>query len=138
MDIQKEKATQSLHGAMREHYVDSKGKIIVEAVDLGMLILEFFSGMHEAKTILAKTSPEMGNRLDDFFLSLVTENMDVESVSKNRNTLNATIEYMSSIDEPTAEYLRSYLYGTFMDLLEYRVCEFPVCKSLVSVYCLCL
>lgn len=125
MEIQKNNKNQSLHQAMQEHYIDADGKTIVEAVALGMLFLELMSGMHESKVILAKAESRNAVRFDDFFMSLVSENMDDAAFKENRHLVNAQIEVLSGVNREAAEHVRTLVYGTFLDLLNNKFFIFP-------------
>ena len=135
MKIKKNKVMHNLHDEMEKHYIDPDGKILPEAIDLGMLHLKFISEIHQAKEIMfTDGKPEAGIFIDDFYLSLVTESLHHDALKANRDNINAQIASVEAVSKPVAEHLRMSVFSTFSDILDNKMFQYPTCNLMFRLF----
>lgn len=113
---------------MEKYYVDKEGKTIHEAVQLGMSLLRFFSGLSKAKEALFREGSDKGGYFDDFALSLLTENFDIEAFNKNRAHINTLLVVLEGYNKEASQLMREWVYSDFMDVLNNPIMKNEVTK----------
>jgi hypothetical protein len=122
-----DKDSTSLFKAMERHYVDEDGKTIQDAVQLGMSILYFYHGMHEARLCALEEDQKVATGiLDDFFYTICMDHMSIDRFNAHRQVANVHLDMIQRTAPKTADILRKWLYGEVLDILENKIYQTPL------------
>lgn len=126
------KAHESLASHMEKNFVDSNGKIIVEAYELGISVLEFLSAIHRCMFASKETKDGIARTpVADFFLSLVIENFTIESLNANNTNITKQIDTIKAIDPEAGLEVEKCLYTEYRDILNNHFFRHPGCNILL-------
>lgn len=120
MDVEKH-AGKSLVTHMQELYVNPDGKIVVEAIDLGLLFLAFFDGVAKCKEIAYKKGLPLGHALDHMFLTLIESSSSKEGYEKHEKHTRSTVERWKAADEELGLQVQDVIYSVFIPCINNKL-----------------
>lgn len=108
----------SFHSVMEEHFVDSDGKTVIEAVELGMSMIEFVAAVYEGLGMFYKKKDARSvGILASLYLTMVTEKT-AQAIFDDSSEMDTFIAMFKAADEETGLQVQKTIYGPYHDIMK--------------------
>lgn len=127
--------TTTLDEKMHQLYVDHEGATIVEAVQLGNEILNFFTELHATIecAISCEERAELFHIINDFYISLGLESFSLEAYNHNKDAIGAQIETIKDYHRETGMAVQDCVTGSFLRIVQNEFFQDPSCNIILRV-----